>query len=114
VFGGYEDWHGIPAEMMEAEEFRNAEGIFVVAKRGKTKIDIFTGPLSPLIKNKKSLSHTKKGEYQFNIRFRGISLMILEVPGLNLSALGTASYPMEEKASDQAVEKAKILLSNLT
>jgi len=59
VFGGYEDWHGIPAEMMEAEEKRNAEGILVVAKRGRTRIDIYTGPLLPLIKNKKSLSHTR-------------------------------------------------------
>lgn len=114
VFGGYEDWHGIPAEMLEAEEKRNAEGILVVAKRGRTKIDIYTGPLLPLIKNKKRLSHTQKGEYQFNIRIIGNSLTIHEVPGLHLSALGTASYPMEEKASDKAVEKVETIIRKLS
>jgi hypothetical protein len=114
VFGGYEDWHGIPAEMMEAEEKRNAEGILVVAKRVRTKIDIYTGPLLPLIISKKSLSHTQKDEYQFNIRIRGNSLSIHEVPGLHLSALGTASYPMEEKASDKAVEKVETIIRKLS
>lgn len=114
VFGGYEDWHGIPAEMMEAEEKRNAEGILVVAKRGRTRIDIYTGTLLPLIKNKKRLSHTQKGEYQFNIRLRGNSLIIHEVPELHLSALGTASYPIEEKASDKAVEKVETIIRKLS
>jgi hypothetical protein len=114
IFGGYEDWHGIPAEMMEAEEKRNVDGILVVAKRGRTRIDIYTGPLLPLIKNKKSLSHTQKGEYQFNIRLRGNSLTIHEVPELHLSALGTASYPTEEKASDKAFEKVETIIRKLS
>lgn len=114
VFGGYEDWHGIPAEMMEAEEKRDAEGILVVAKRGKTKIDIYTGPLMPLIKNRKSLSHTQKGEYQFNIRLRGNSLTVHEVPGFHLTALGTASYPIEEKTSDKTVEKMETIIRKLS
>lgn len=109
VFGGYEDWHGIPAEMMEAEEKRNADGVLVVAKRGRTRIDIYTGPLLPVIKNKKNLAHTQKGEYQFNIRQRGNSLTINEVPGLHLSALGTASYTTEEKATDKAFEEIETI-----
>jgi len=110
VFGGYEDWHGIPAEMMEAEEKRNADGILIVAKRGRTRIDIYSGPLLLLIKNKKSLAHSQKGEYQFNIRLRGNSLTINEVPGLHLTALGTASYPTEEKATDKAFEEVEAII----
>lgn len=114
VFGGYDDWHGIPAEMMEAEEKCNAEGILVVAKRGRTRIDIYTGQLLPLIKNKKSLSHTQKGEYQFNIRIKGNCLTINEVPGLHLTALGTTSYSVEDKNSDKAVEKAGAIIRKLS
>jgi hypothetical protein len=114
VFGGYEDWHGIPVDMMEAEEKRNFDGILVVAKRGLSKIDIYTGSLLPLIKSKKTLSHTKNGEYQFNIRLRGNSLSIHEVPGLHLSRLGAASYSMAEKTSDKKIEKVEAIIRRLS
>lgn len=114
VFGGYEDWHGIPAEMMEAEEKLDAEGILVIAIRGLTSIDIYTGPLKPLIKSKKTLSHTKKGDYQFNIQLRGNSLSVREVPGLHLTRLGTTTYPTEEKTANKKIEKVEAFIRRLS
>ena len=114
IFGGYEDWHGIPSEMMEAEEKRNSDGILVIAKRGRIKIVIYTGPLLPLIKSKQTLSHTKKGEYQFNIRERGDLLFINEVPKLHLSKLGVAAYSTDEKTSDKNMEKVEAIIRNLS
>lgn len=114
VFGGYEDWHGFPSEMMEAEEKRNADGILVIAKRGRSKIVIYTGPLLPLIKSKQTLSHTKKDEYQFNIQERGDLLLIKEVPKLHLSKLGAAIYSMEEKTSDKNMEKVETIIRNMS
>jgi len=114
VFGGYEDWHGIPAEMMEAEERRKAEGVLAIAKRSLSKIDIYTGPLIPLIKSKKTLSHTKKGEYHFNIRARRDSLSINEVSGFYLSRLGSTIYPTDEKATDKKIEKAEAIIRRLS
>jgi len=114
VFGGYEDWHGIPSEMMEAEEKRNSDGILVIAKRGRFKIVIYTGSLLSLIKSKQTLSHTKKGEYQFNIRERGDILLINEVPKLHLSKLGAAAYSADEKTSDKNMEKVETMIRNMS
>jgi len=114
VFGGYDDWHGIPSEMMEAEEKRNADGILVIAKRGRNKIVIYTGALLPLIKSKHTLSHTQKGEYQFNIRERDGFLIINEVPKLRLSKLGSAASSIEEKESDKNVKELEAIFSSLS
>ena len=88
VLGGYEDWHGIPPEMMNEEEQRNTDGILVVAKRYKNRIEIYSGSLRTLIQNKEKLSHTIKGDYQFNISIRGSHLFIKEIPGYSLAKLG--------------------------
>ncbi len=103
VFGGYEDWHGIPPEMMAAEEARGGAGVLVVAKRHRNRIDVYCGDLKPLVQNKKSLCLTKKGDYQFNIRIRGNVLVIHEVPTLHLSKLGESPFTTEEKTTEKAV-----------
>ena len=61
VLGGYEDWHGVPPEMVEEEARRSRGGVLIVAKRYKNKIDVYSGPVRPLIENKDNLSHTKEG-----------------------------------------------------
>ena len=114
VFGGYDYWHGIPAEMLEAEEKLNADGILVIAKKDRTKIVIYTGPLLPLIKSKHTLSRTQKGEYQFNIRERGDFLIINEVPKLCLSKLGAAAYSIDEKSSDKNIQELETMFSSLS
>ena len=85
VLGGYEDWHGIPPDMLEEEEKRNSNGVLVVAKRHTNSIDVFSGPLQTLIDNKSKLSHTQKGNYQFHIHILGSHLFIKEIPSLSLA-----------------------------
>lgn len=103
IFGGYEDWHGIPPEMLAAEEARGGVGVLVVAKRHRNRIDVYCGDLQPLIQNKKSLCLTRQGDYQFNIRIRGNVLGIHEVPTLHLSKLGESQFTAEEKVTEKAV-----------
>jgi len=114
VLGGYEDWHGIPPEMLEEEKCRSTNGVLIVAKRYKNRIDIFSGPLQPLIENKKKLSHTKKGDYQFNINIRGNHLFIKEIQDLSLAKLGEAQYSGEQKDSEKKVQEIKAVLSKLS
>ncbi|MBJ6799714.1 hypothetical protein [Geomonas propionica] len=103
VFGGYDDWHGIPSKMIKAEEGQSGNGVLIVAKRYGSRIDVYSGALSPLIQNKKSLCLTKQGDYQFNIRIRGNGLTIHEVPTLHLSKLSESQFTTEEKATEKAV-----------
>lgn len=114
VLGGYENWHGIPSDMLEEEEKRNSNGILVVAKRYSNKIDVFTGSLQALIKNKTKLSHTQKGDYQFNIHIRGKHLFVKEITQLSLTKLGEAPYTDNEKYADKKVEKVKSILNKLS
>ncbi len=114
VLGGYEDWHGIPPEMIEEEERRSTNGVLVVAKRYKNRIYVYSGALQSLIEHKDMLSHTQKGDYQFNISVRGNHLFIKEVPGLILAKLGEAQYSGEEKDSDKRIQEFKAIFAKLS
>ena len=114
VLGGYENWHGIPYEMMEKEEKRNAEGILVIGIKKLGKIDIYSGCLLPLIKSKRTLSHTQQGEYQFNIKIKGDTLSINEVPKLYLSLLGATTNHAGIKTSDKKMEDVLEILRGLS
>lgn len=103
ILGGYDDWHGVTSDMVKEEETRATDGVLVIAKRHKTTIDIFVGPLRPLIANSPNLSHVQKGDYQFNISIRGNSMTIREVPELMLRKLG-ASQDVGLAVSSQAKE----------
>ncbi|MHB8309091.1 hypothetical protein [Metallibacterium sp.] len=108
VLGGYEDWHGITSDMLKKEQRRATDGVLVVAKRHKSTIDIFSGPLQPLIANYRDLSHTQTGDYQFNVAIRGNSMTIKEVQGLTLRKLG-ASQEVGTAVSPQLREATAIL-----
>lgn len=114
ILGGYEDWHGIPPDMLLKEEQRSTDGTLVVAKRYIKKIDIFSGQLQPLILNKKKLSHTKLGDYQFNIQIKGNHLYIKELPDLVLTKLGESQFAVEDKVSNKNAAKVKAILNRLT
>ena len=88
VLGGYEDWHGITSDMLKEEQRRATDGVLVVAKRHKSTIDTFYGPLKPLIANYRDLSRTRTGDYQFNISIRGSIMTIRELPNLSLRRIG--------------------------
>ena len=112
VFGGYDDWHGITSDMLKEEQERATDGVLVVAKRHKSTIDIFTGPLRPLIVNSRDLSHTQTGDYQFHIAARGNSITIKEVPTLTLKRLGTAQEA--GPASSPKLKEIEAILAKLS
>lgn len=108
VLGGYDDWHGISSGMLKEEQRRATAGVLVVAKRHKSTIDIFCGPLQPLIAGYRELSHTQTGDYQFNVAIRGNSMTLKEVQGLTLKKLG-APQDVGAAVSPQLREAAAIL-----
>ena len=114
VLGGYDNWHGIPPDMMAEEKKRSTNGILVVAKRYTTRIDIFTGSLQKLVDNENFLSHTQNGDFQFNIDIRGDHLSVKEVDGLTLIKLGASTYSQEEKEIDSNDIKLKGMLRGLS
>ena len=89
VLGGYDEWHGITAKMLEETKNRPEGGVLVIAKRYKTKIEIFVGSLQPMLDQSSRLSHPQSGDYQFNVAIRANLMTIKEVEGLVLRKLGT-------------------------
>jgi len=114
VLGGYDDWHGIPLEMMEDQARQKADGRLVVAKRYKGRIDIYVGSLRPLVSKRSLLAHTTKGDYQFNIRIRGNHLFIKEIPDYSLQKLGSAEYSDTTKEADQRREELRVLVEKMS
>jgi len=112
VLGGYEDWHGITSDMLKEEQSRATGGVLVVSKRHKSTIDIFSGPLGPLIANSRDLSHTQAGDYQFNITIRGNSMTVKEIPTLTLRKLGATQEV--GPALTPALREVEALLAKLS
>ena len=78
VLGGYGEWHGIPAEMMDAEAKNPTGGFIVVAIRHRSAIQIYIGPLKEVVANRGKLLRARKttGDYQFTYRKRGTRVVI--------------------------------------
>jgi len=114
VVGGYENWHGIPPDMLREEQRRATNGVLVVAKRYDSKIDIFAGDLQKLIDNENKLSHTKNGDFQFNIDIRLNRIIIKEIPDLVLLKIGTPSYERIERKEDRKAREMEEYIRSLT
>jgi len=112
VLGGYENWHGIPPEMMEMENTK-ANGKLIIAEKEKDRINIFSGDLGPFIKNKKTLSRTEKGDYHFHIYVKGGHLFIKEIPDCVLKKIVIVSYTKEDKKSDKKNHETFTRINNL-
>jgi hypothetical protein len=87
VLGGYDEWHGIPSEVIAEEQRRSSNGVLVVAKRHRTSIDVFAGSLQLFIANSHDLSHARAGDYQFHVTIRGSVMSINEIPSLALKKI---------------------------
>lgn len=88
ILGGYDDWHGIPSKILEEAKARQAKGgLLVIARRLPTSIAIYTGDLMLLVENERALSHTREGDFQFNVSVRARTMSVKEVPSLVLQML---------------------------
>ena len=89
ILGGFENWHGIPEEMVLQEQKRPTNGILIIAKRDTSKIDIYSGLLGKLTQNAKNLHHTQNGNFHFNIYIKNDVMHIKEISDLSLSKICT-------------------------
>jgi hypothetical protein len=103
ILGGYEDWHGIPPDLLQAGLQKYREGIFVIAKRTEQTIKVFLAPLSSLLRSRECLHQTKAGDFQFNIDQEGERLTIKEAPDITFQFLTEIEYPPQEKKKDKAI-----------
>ena len=107
VLGGYADWHGIPEEMMDAEVADLSGGFVVIAMRRQSDMEIFLGPLAPLVAARRKLYRAKQstGDYQFTLRRRGSRLILDQDASVTLSSLASFSFDETEKESKRRFEE---------
>ena len=100
ILGG-DDWHGIPEEMIEDEEQRESEGTLVIAQKHLRKIDVYVGPLRPLIRAREKLyiASQTSGEkhYQFTVRVRGGQIFCVQAPDIVLEKTDTIIYADDDR-----------------
>ena len=115
VLGGYADWHGIPEEMMDAEVADPSGGFVVIAMRRKSDMEIFLGPLAPLVAARRKLSRANQstGDYQFTFRRRGSHLLLDKDVSVTLSSLASFSFDETEMEATKRVEEAGKLFAAL-
>lgn len=80
ITGGTEDWHGINRNIIRQIQETKTEGVFIVAKKYRTKIEVFAGSLSSFIQNIPKLIVTQQGGLQFHVVFTGDGLYMEEAP----------------------------------
>ena len=107
VLGGIGTWHGIPEEMMEDERRAQVEGVLVIAVKKSTGIDVFNGPLGPLVNASNELSRGTQpaGDYYFNVEVRGTHMRCIEVPNLVLARFATIPYSAEDRERDRKLNE---------
>ncbi len=112
----YGEWHGIPEEMMDAEANEPTGGILVLAIRKREALQIFTGPLEPVVRNRSRLSRARQttGAYQFTMTIRGNWVRINQVPGAALRKLADVPDTQDEKAKDQSIQTAQRQMKRLS
>ena len=113
VLGGKGDWHGIPEDMMDHEEQAENEGMFVIAQKQSTRIEMFAGPLTPFTDARNNLSPVKQQDgsyqYQFTVKTRGNQLRCDRVPSAALQEFAAFPYSSEAKEKDAKIEEVKKL-----
>ncbi len=67
IVGGSGDWHAIPKQVMEQAERNYSKFSLVIARLLRTKIEIYEGPIKPLVDSRCSLTRTEQGDYQFDL-----------------------------------------------
>lgn len=107
IFGGYEDWHGFPEKMIADARMGDPNGSLVIARRTKTKIKVYLGPLGPLLYNGDKLHATKERDRQFNLNWKNDHPNIKEIPEIHFELLTEIEYSEEEKEKDRRVKEFK-------
>lgn len=88
-FGGSGDWHGIRPNVADVLRSYNKEGVLIIAKKYRSKIDICVGPLSALIKKLNKFPTTQKGDLHFHTVLTEDGMYVEEAPALYLNIVAT-------------------------
>ena len=95
------EWQGIPEEMMNAEVSNPSDGFIVIAIRQRSIMEIFVGPVAPLVAARAKLSRSKdNAAYLYTFTRRGADLFIDQVRRATLSYL--TEFPFNETEKDSA------------
>lgn len=116
VLGGYGEWHGIPEEMMDAEITEQTNGFIVVAIRQKTDMQIFMGPIQPVLEGRSKLYRAAEttGDYQFTFKKIGSSIAIKQLLSISLKKLSAISFSDEEKEKEKLLAIAEEYLDGMS
>jgi hypothetical protein len=92
IIGGTSNWHGIsPNQMFQLEQFAK-NMVFVVAKKYKTRIDVYVAPMMLLMAHKNELPTNKGGNYQFHTIPTEDGLYLFESPQVYLQKVSEFAY----------------------
>ena len=109
IFGGKNDWHGIRPNLMKQLLEYKKEGIFVVAKKFKSQLNICVGSLLTLINSYQNLVLTKKGDYQFHTFLTEDGLYLKEIPELYCNLIAEVKYPGFKKNLERLKKISQII-----
>ena len=115
ILGGKGDFHGISEEMMARERGGEFTGRLVFARKLIGSLNVYIGPLLPLIDAKHSLSRRKEDNaYLFNVVARKDSLRIVEAPSVVLKKIDTIQHSDSDRESARNVERAAKMFASLS
>ena len=104
VLGGREDWHGIPAEMMDDEIAASTEGMLVIAQKKVDSIDAFAGTLGPLVDARGEFyrvgNTAGNDQYQFTVEIRRGRMQCVQAPTV-LKRFATFAYSALDRERDR-------------
>lgn len=109
IFGGTGNWHGMHPSIIDELKKYNKEGVFVIAKKFETKIQICVGSLLTFIKNYNSLVKTKKGDLQFHITLTQDGLYVQQIPDLYCNLVEEIYHSKQNKKLDRLKNISKII-----
>ena len=116
VLGGIGTWHDIPEEMMEDERRTQVEGVLVIAYKKLTSIDVFKGPLGPLVSASNELpgATQPRSKYNLNVKVSGTCMRCIEVPNVVLARFATNPYSAEDKTRDRRLAEFCKTISSMS
>jgi len=86
----WQQWHGLDPEIFVNEKDWT-DGVLVIGIRHKDYINIYQGPIKPLVLNKTRPTH----RYQFHTREKESILVVNEIPDFSLEKVGKTDSPYE-------------------
>ena len=105
VLGGRDEWHGIPAEMMDDEIDASTEGMLVIAQKKVESIEVFAGALAPLVMARGELYRAGKtsgnDQYQFTLQIRGDRMKCVQAPTMVLKRFVVFPYTAQDMEQDK-------------